>query len=177
MSKTFQEEDFATVEEYNDYLEEIEYIVFNLCNNIDLLNTNKKIEAYKKENRDIIMKNKNRLGREEYELEMELEREKLEEVHRRQELQSIEQVYWAKWKTKLWHGHGNRTLFLLQEMKKKKLKEKEALIDELMLSYDDAATIVDGYAKKVEQDREEAKIVPIIKPVIANERRSNCFHN
>lgn len=73
-------------------MEEIEYIVFNLCNNIDLLNTNKKIEAYKKENREIIMKNKNRLGREEYELEMELEREKMEEAHRRQELQSIEQV-------------------------------------------------------------------------------------
>lgn len=73
-------------------MEDIEYIVFNLCNNIDLLNTNKKIEAYKKENREIIMKNKNRLGREEYELEMELEREKMEEAHRRQELQSIEQV-------------------------------------------------------------------------------------
>lgn len=87
-----QEEDFITTEEYNDYLEEIEYIVFNLCNNIDLLNTNKKIEAYKKENREIIMKNKNRLGREEYELEMELEREKMEEAHRRQELQSIEEV-------------------------------------------------------------------------------------
>lgn len=87
-----KEEDFATIEEYNDYLEDIEYIVFNLCNNIDLLNTNKKIEAYKKENREIIMKNKNRLGREEYELEMELEREKMEEAHRRQELQSIEQV-------------------------------------------------------------------------------------
>lgn len=57
-----------------------------------MLNTNKKIEAYKKENREIIMKNKNRLGREEYELEMELEREKMEEAHRRQELQSIEQV-------------------------------------------------------------------------------------
>lgn len=137
-----QEEDFATVEEYNDYLEDIENIVSNLCNNVDLLNTNKKIEAYKKENRELIMKNKNRLGREEYELEMELERERMEEVHRRQELQNIE-----------------------QEMKKKKIKEKEAMIDELMASYEDAAAIVDGYAKKAELDREEAKIVPVTKPV------------
>lgn len=116
--------------------------MFNLCNNVDLLNTNKKIEAYKKENRELIMKNKNRLGREEYELEMELERERMEEAHRRQELQNIE-----------------------QEMKKKKIKEKEAMIDELMASYEDAAAIVDGYAKKAEQDREEAKILPVTKPV------------
>lgn len=38
------------------------------------------------------MKNKSRLGREEYELELELEREKLEEAQRKQELQQIEQV-------------------------------------------------------------------------------------
>lgn len=34
-----------------------------------------------------------------------------------------------------------------------------------MSSYEDAAAIVDGYAKKAEQDREEAKIVPVSKPV------------
>lgn len=133
-----KEDDFATVEEYNDYLEEIETIVFNLVGNVDLLNTNKRIEAYKKENRELIMKNKNRLGREEYELECELERERAEEAHRKQELVNIE-----------------------VELKKKKAKEKEALIDELMASYENAAAIVDGYAKKVEQVEEEAKIVPV----------------
>lgn len=87
-----QEEDFATEDEYNDYLEEIECIVYNLCNNIDIVNTNKKIEQYKKDNRDTIMKNKNRLGREEYELELELEREKQIEAERKKELLQIEQV-------------------------------------------------------------------------------------
>lgn len=87
-----QEEDFATEEEYNDYLEEMESIVYNLCNNIDIVNTNKRIEQYKKDNRDIIMKNKSRLGREEYELELELEREKQSEVDRKKELLQIEQV-------------------------------------------------------------------------------------
>lgn len=58
----------------------------------------------------------------------------------------------------------------MQEVKKKKIKEKEALIDELMSSHADAAAIVDDYAKKVEQDREEAKIVPITKPVISQIR-------
>lgn len=134
-----KEEDFGTVEEYNDYLEEIENIVFNLVNNIDLLNTNRKIEAYKKEHREQIMKNKNRLGREEYELECVLERERADEAHRKQELANIE-----------------------VELKKKKLKEKEALIDELMASYENAAAIVDCYAKKVEQVEEEAKIVPVV---------------
>lgn len=54
----------------------------------------------------------------------------------------------------------------MQDLKKKKLKEKENLIDELMSSYENAATILDGYAKKVEQVEEEAKIVPVVKPVI-----------
>lgn len=44
-----------------------------------------------------------------------------------------------------------------------------------MASYEDAAAIVDGYAKKVEQDREEAKIVPITKPVISSTLFSNIF--
>lgn len=89
-----QEEDFATEDEYNDYLEEMECIVFNLCNNIDIINTNKKIEQYKKDNRETIMKNKSRLGREEFELELELEREKQVEVDRKKELLQIEQVNW-----------------------------------------------------------------------------------
>lgn len=87
-----QEEDFATEDEYNDYLEEMECIVYNLCNNIDIINTNKKIEQYKKDNRETIMKNKSRLGREEFELELELEREKQVEVDRKKELLQIEQV-------------------------------------------------------------------------------------
>lgn len=145
-----KEEDFASVELYNDYLEEIETIVFNLVNNVDLLNTNKKIEAYKKENRDLIAKNKNRLGREEYELECELEREKMAETQRKQELANIE-----------------------VETKKKKLEEKEALIDELMTSYENASAIVDVYAKKVEQVDEEAKTLP---PTVKSVRELNLLY-
>lgn len=57
-----KEEDFATLREYNDYLEEIETIVYNLTNNIDIVGTNKRIEQYKKDNKDIIMKNKVKIG-------------------------------------------------------------------------------------------------------------------
>ena len=55
------EEDFATLREYNDYLEEVETIIYNLVHNIDQLETNKKIEKFKKENRDFIMRNKMRV--------------------------------------------------------------------------------------------------------------------
>lgn len=135
-----KEEDFNTLQEYNDYLEEIEVLIFNLCNNIDIINTNKRIEQYKKENRDIIMRNKSKIGREEYELEEMLEIEKQQEEMRRAELQEIE-----------------------QETKKKKIREKEALIDELMASYEDASKIVSAFAEQAEKTREEAKTLPVAK--------------
>lgn len=136
----FQEEDFGTPEEYDDYLEEIERIVYNLCNNIEIINTNKRIEQYKRENREVIMKNKSRMGRDEYELEMVLEQERSAEEERRMELRMIE-----------------------TDAKKKKLKEKEALIDELMFSYEDASTILKGYAQQVEKIDEESKVLPVVK--------------
>lgn len=136
----YQPEDFETEREYDDYLEEIESLIYNLCNNIDIINTNKRIEQYKRENREAINKNKTRLGREEYELELELEREKAEDEQRRIEREAIE-----------------------NEAKKKKLKEKEALIDELMFSYEDASNIVKGYAENVEKLREEEKALPVVK--------------
>ncbi|XP_036331239.1 CDK-activating kinase assembly factor MAT1 [Rhagoletis pomonella] len=136
-----KEDDFATLQEYNDYLEEIETIIYNLCNNIDILGTNKRIEAYRRENRDIIQRNKTRMGREEYELEEMLELEQAQEEARRQELAELE-----------------------TEQKKKKAREKEALIDELMCSGKDASEIVNEFAEKVEKLREEEKKVPPPKP-------------
>lgn len=121
-------------------MEEIEQIIYNLCHNIDALNTNKRIEQYKRENREIINKNKSRMGREELEIEMELEREKAEDDQRRIERESIE-----------------------NDAKKKKLKEKEALIDELMFSYEDASVIQKRYADNVEKLREEEKVLPVVK--------------
>lgn len=135
-----QEDDFANVEEYDNYLEEIENIIYNLCHNIEIINTNKRIEQYKKENRDTIMKNKSRLGREEIELEIVLEQEKLDEEQRRTERENI-----------------------VKDAKIRKAKEKEALIDELMFSHEDASKIVDVFAKQAEKTREEAKKLPEVK--------------
>lgn len=136
-----KEEDFGSLDEYNDYLEDIENIIFNLTNNIDIIGTNKRIEQYKQANRELILKNKSKLGREENELEELLEIEKQAEEERKRQLEDVD-----------------------KENKKKKLREKEALIDELMFSYEDASSIVSVYANKLEQVREEAKIVPAKPP-------------
>ena len=52
------EEDFSSLREYNDYLEEVEDIIFNLTNNIDLEETKTRIDIYRKENFKIIQKNR-----------------------------------------------------------------------------------------------------------------------
>uniref|UniRef100_A0A1B6M6R1 CDK-activating kinase assembly factor MAT1 n=1 Tax=Graphocephala atropunctata TaxID=36148 RepID=A0A1B6M6R1_9HEMI len=129
-----KEDDFATLREYNDYLEEIETIIFNLCNNIEVVETNKRIEQYKKENKDIILKNKIKIGKEELELEELLEEEKHVDELRKRELIKEE-----------------------QEIKKKKLKDKEALIDELMFSNADAKHILSTFAQNTIAAKEEEK--------------------
>ncbi|KAJ0171802.1 hypothetical protein K1T71_012565 [Dendrolimus kikuchii] len=127
-----KEEDFATLREYNDYLEEIETIVFNLTNNIDIVNTNKRIEHYKRDNREIIMKNKAKIGREEIELEEILDMEQKLEEARKADLLRME-----------------------QEAKKQKIREKEALIDELMFAEGDAKDILNTFAQNIANKQEE----------------------
>ncbi|XP_030372588.1 CDK-activating kinase assembly factor MAT1 [Scaptodrosophila lebanonensis] len=137
-----REEDFGSLEEYNDYLEEIESIVYNLCNNIEIIETNKRIEAYKRDNREVIQRNKTRVGRDEYELEEMLELERVQEEARKKELEELE-----------------------LEHKKKKARDKQALIEELMHSGKDAAQIVSEFAEKAEKQREEEKQLPPLKSI------------
>lgn len=129
-----KEEDFATLREYNDYLEEIETIIYNLANNIDVVETNKRIEQYKKDNKEQIAKSKSKLGKSEYELEEIIELEKQKEDERRLEL-AREEV----------------------ETKKKKIREKEALIDELTFSDANAKNIVESFASAIQMQKKEAK--------------------
>lgn len=128
-----KEDDFKTLREYNDYLEEVETIIFNLTNNIDVIETNRRIDQFKKENKDIILKNKIKIGKDELELEEMLEEEKQSEEIRKREI----------FKEEL-------------EMKKKKVREKEALIDELMFSNADAKNIVNQFAMNSLAAKEEA---------------------
>ncbi|KAJ8974289.1 hypothetical protein NQ317_014460 [Molorchus minor] len=135
-----KEEDFNSLKEYNDYLEEVENIIFNLSNNIDIVNTNKKIEQYKRDNREQILKSKGKMGKDEYELEELLEIEKQMEEARKKEIQLEE-----------------------TEAKKKRIREKEALIDELMFSNVDAKNIVNTFTQQAQQTKEEKTKAPVPK--------------
>lgn len=132
-----KEEDFATLEDYNSYLEDIEDIIFNLCNNIEILETNKRIEQYKKDNREVTVRNRQKISKEELELEIILEQEKEMTETRKKELESLE-----------------------EQSKKKKTLEKEKLIDELMFSSENAKSIVQHYADKIEEEKKEQELAP-----------------
>lgn len=125
-----KEEDFKTLLDYNDYLEEVETIIFNLSNNIDIEATKRKIEQYKKDNKNLIMKNKGKLSKEEEELEELLEYEKHESEARR--IQVIQEEI---------------------ELEKEKRKKKEALIDDLMFSDMSAKDIIASHAAKKEEPK------------------------
>nr|CAG4644234.1 EOG090X0BPM [Lepidurus arcticus] len=132
-----RQEDFATLSEYNDYLEEVETIIFNLVNNIDIVGTNKRIEQYKKDNKDVIQRNRSKQSQDDIELEELLELEKLE----------------GKERLKYYVNQEN-------EERKKKLKAKEALIDELMFSDVDAKSILATHAQALSKDQPLAKTEP-----------------
>jgi len=106
-----REEDFATLREYNDYLEEIENIVYNLTYNQDVETTKKQIEQYKRDNKDQIVKNRARLGKDQEFIEEMIELEQHEVTLKRQQIFDDE----------------------IAEKKAKRMKE-EALIDDLMFS-------------------------------------------
>lgn len=82
-------------------------------------------------------------GREELELEEILEIEKQMEDLRRAEMLRIE-----------------------QEAKKQKIREKEALIDELMFAEGDAKEIMNTFAETVLANKQETEPVPLLPKVI-----------
>lgn len=123
-----KEEDFATLDEYNDYLEEIETIIYNLSNNIDVPETNRRIEQYKKENKESIIRNKMKFNKDVLELERLIEEEQQHEANKRETLEKQE-----------------------IEAKRRKIMEKEALIDELMFSDNDARDILNFFAENKHQ--------------------------
>lgn len=106
-----KEEDFESLNDYNKYLEEVEDVIYNLVNNIDVPATNKRIDDFKTGNAAKIAKNRDKLGKDDELIEELLEREKEEESLRKRILNEEE-----------------------KESLKAKLRQKEALVDELMFS-------------------------------------------
>lgn len=113
------ESDFPTLRDYNDYLEEIETIVFNLTNGIEVEETKEKLETYRKENQALILKNRVRQQREEQALKDELEREQLES-----ELRS------------------KRAFAEIEEADRERKRQKQSIISELMTSDSPASEVL-----------------------------------
>ncbi|XP_050419642.1 CDK-activating kinase assembly factor MAT1 [Adelges cooleyi] len=128
------EEDFDTLDEYNDYLEMIEEIIYNLVRNINVNETRERIEQYKKDNKEAIMRNRTKLKREEQALEELIEEEKMHSQYKRDEILRDE-----------------------VEQRNKKLRVDAELLDSLARSNSDAKEIVSSYAHKKEE-------IPIAKP-------------
>lgn len=132
-----KEEDFTTLLDYNNYLEEVETIIYNLANNIEIESTKRKIDQYKKENKTLIMKNKGKLSKEEEELEELLEHEKIEAEARKLQVMQEE-----------------------LQLEKDKRKKKEALIDDLMFSDMSAKDILASHAAKSEELKTKPTLIP-----------------
>lgn len=81
-------EDFDSLKEYNDYLEEFEDIVFNLVNNVDVQSTYTRLESFKTENRDTLEKNLARLANEQRQVQLEEEAERLRKEKMKEEASS-----------------------------------------------------------------------------------------
>jgi len=128
-----QEEDFESLREYNDYLEMVEDIIFNLTNNIESLETNKKIQQYKEENRSQIIKNRSKMSKDALELMDILSMEEKQQNQVRVEMRMLEEAEKAI-----------------------KLKNKEKLIDDLMFSEEDATKILAEHRETVARE-ERAK--------------------
>ncbi|XP_005986479.1 CDK-activating kinase assembly factor MAT1 isoform X1 [Latimeria chalumnae] len=114
-----REEDFFSLREYNDYLEEVEEMVCNLTNSVDPENTKKRMEQYQRDNKDVIQRNKIKMTREQEELEEAIEIERHESEQRRLLIKKEEH---------------------LTQLTKK--KNKQALLDELESSQLPAALLL-----------------------------------
>jgi len=129
-------EDFGCLRDFNDYLETIEDIIFNLSNNIDIIETNKKIQQYKEVNKESIVKNRVKPTQESLELEdmMTEERRKRDKVVKEQQV-------------------------IEDEAKRMKIRNKEKLIDDLMFGDEDAEKILEQHKEDLLIQEKTKKIV------------------
>ncbi|KAI9182976.1 TFIIH/NER complex subunit [Blastocladiella emersonii ATCC 22665] len=114
-----QPREFASLREYNDYLEMVEDIVFNLTNEIDVERTNAIVEKYRRENQESI--ERNRLSRNP-------EHQRLAELRKKEEEEQQLRREQAKLK--------------YEEEGKMQLEEKESILNELASSKRRAEDIV-----------------------------------
>ncbi|KAJ1958418.1 TFIIH/NER complex subunit [Dipsacomyces acuminosporus] len=114
-----RQEDFKSLAAYNDYLEMVEDITFNLLNDVDIRETEERIKQYKRENAEIISKNISKQQREEKLQHLITEQERIRKQKQREEY-----------------------LKQLEEEEREKKQAKDSLIDALATSDKNAKEIV-----------------------------------
>nr|XP_027203764.1 CDK-activating kinase assembly factor MAT1-like [Dermatophagoides pteronyssinus] len=127
---SLKEDDFDSLKEYNDYLELFETFVYNLANDIDILETNRQIEQFKIDNADRLAKSRNKISK-----DMELIQQLLEEELTEQ---------------------GNRSMMDMEDdtnlAAQKVAKYKENLLDALVQSDMPAELILKTHQKQAENE-------------------------
>jgi len=127
-----KEDDFASLREYNDYLETIETIVFNLANNTEVETTKKMIDQYKKDNKEQIRKNHSKMSKDDVLLDKLIEEEQ--------------------------HNATLRKMVDLEQVKREKAakkKNQQSLIDDLMFSERSAQDIINSHKQSIQEEKEE----------------------
>ena len=79
------EDNFGSLKAYNDYLEELEDVVFNLVNEIDVEETERRIKIFKESKQDLIDRNRRRLNPDQIWINKMLE----EEENRKKRLRAV----------------------------------------------------------------------------------------
>ena len=134
-----REEDFSDFQDplraYNDYLEDVEVIIFNLVNKVDVEATRKRVDKYKRDHDAAIKKINSKISHEneKLKLQMEIEWKESEEKRRKFELE--------------------------EELEKKaKNKERDALIDDLIHANTSADEVLARHhMTKLQVKKEEEK--------------------
>ncbi|CAN6641602.1 RNA polymerase II transcription factor B subunit 3 [Trichomonascus vanleenenianus] len=134
-----REQDFDSLEEYNNYLEEIENIVFNLVNSVDVEETERTLHEYERQNREKIMEIARRQIDEEKQQEallqlqeqqrkqqllMEIEEEKMdEEARKQQERELLRQLATSE-------GNAEDIIRMTKQNSEKRLRQRRRELEE-----------------------------------------------
>jgi len=133
-----KEDDFDSTADYDNYLEQVETIIFNLTNNIDVDETKKMIDDYKKKNADLITKNRIKMSEDELYIEQLLEEEKEKEQRR-----------------KRWQMADENN----QQFNKMKKLQKEALIDDMISSNLSATQLLETHVNDLKLKEQQKKLM------------------
>jgi len=130
-----REEEFPTLRDYNDYLEFVETIIFNLANGINVESTKKQLDDYRRKFKDQIQKNKLSKSKNELYLEEIIQQEKAT-------------LSWMQ----------NQSKHEEEERQRAEKLEKEKLIEDLTFSAEgEADVIVQMHENDLAEKRRMAK--------------------